>query len=431
MIEFIYFFTDHHKKGCVNKKKIFNDPVYGFITVHSELIFDIIESTYFQRLRRIKQLGLSDLVYPGALHTRFHHALGAMHLMGTSLENLRSKDVEISDVEYESALIAILLHDIGHGPFSHTLEHRLLNNINHEHISLMIMERLNIEFNGALDLALQIFQGKYSRSFFNDLVSSQLDIDRLDYLKRDSFFTGVSEGSIGAERIIKLLNVKDDHIVVEEKGIYSIESFLNARRLMYWQVYLHKTALSADQMLNNMVARAQELAQLGENVPSTEALSKFLNNRVDKTLLEGNEEFLDSFLLLDDHDIWSAIKAWSSHTDPALSALAKWILERNLFAIKIFNSGIDEGMQEASENAFLKTYPELAGQKSLFVTSGEISNSAYIAGGVGINILTKSGELQEISKMTDLPNIKAMSNIVTKYYLCWPKGLLLQPFTSN
>ena len=274
----------------MNKKKIFNDPVYGFITISSDLIFEIIEHPYFQRLRRIKQVGLSDYVYPGAHHTRFHHALGAMHLMGVTLNNLRSKGHKINNEEFEAAQIAILLHDIGHGPFSHTLENSILDNVHHEDLSLLIMQTLNEHFNNQLSLAIKIFTGKYKRKFFHQLVSSQLDIDRIDYLNRDSFFTGVSEGTIGAERIIKMLEVKDDNIVVEEKGIYSIENFLSARRLMYWQVYLHKTSVSAEILLSKIIARAKALHKRKEELFTTPALALFLENKVSLQQLKKDQK---------------------------------------------------------------------------------------------------------------------------------------------
>ncbi len=307
----------------MNKKKIINDPLYGFITIKSELLFEIIQHPYFQRLRHIKQLGLTDLVYPGALHTRFQHALGAMHLMGRVLDSLRNKGVEISNDEYEACLVAILLHDIGHGPFSHALEDTLLNQIPHESISYLFMTELDKELNGSLTLALKIFRNSYSRKFFHKLVSSQLDIDRLDYLKRDCFFTGVQEGTIGVDRIISMLHVYDDQLVVEEKGIYSIENFLNARRLMYWQVYLHKTTVSAERMIVNIVERAKALYQAGENIQGSKALQFFLAESRTIEQLESNKEALSYFGALDDNDIWGAIKLWQHHPDKVLSTLIK------------------------------------------------------------------------------------------------------------
>ncbi len=299
----------------MKSQKILNDPVYGFITIPSELIFAIIDHPFFQRLRRIKQLGLTDFVYPGALHTRFHHALGAMHLMSITLDNLRIKGTEISDQEYEAALISILLHDIGHGPFSHALEYGLLKGIPHEELSLLTIELLNQEFSGRLDLVLRIFKNQYERKFFHQLVSSQLDIDRLDYLQRDCFFTGVSEGTIGADRIIKMMDVKNDQIVIEEKGIYSIENFLSARRLMYWQVYLHKTTVSAEKMLINLILRAKDLRQSGTKFYLTESFDFFLTQNLTIQDFKENPHLLRLFLEMDDFDIWGAIKLWKNHPD--------------------------------------------------------------------------------------------------------------------
>lgn len=407
----------------INKNKIINDPVYGFITIPNELIFDIIEHPYFQRLRRIKQLGLTNLVYPGALHTRFHHAIGAMHLMQQALDNLRLKNVEISNEEYEASMIAILLHDVGHGPFSHTLEFNLLNGVTHESISLSIFQRLNINFNGALDLAIQIFSGKYHRVFFHQLVSSQLDIDRLDYLKRDSYFTGVSEGQIGASRIIKMLNVHNDNIVVEEKGIYSIENFLSARRLMYWQVYLHKTSVSAEEMLIQLISRARFLTQEGMEVEATPALRFFLEQDVtEKDLLE-DVDIIELFTLLDDNDIWGSMKYWRDHDDKVLALLSRMLLERNILKIKLKNEPFDSKLYQKAIELTSKTLKLPEEESKFFVARGSISNSAYISQNQNINIIKKSGEVEDIAKASDLPNIKAMGNEVTKHFLCWPRAI--------
>src|SRR5687767_12730471 len=305
------------------KKKIINDPVYGFITIPSELVYEIISHPYFQRLRHIKQLGLTHYVYPGALHTRFQHALGAMHLMGKALDNLRLKGIEISNEEYEATQISILLHDIGHGPFSHTLEEVLLSGIKHESLSYLFIDKLNEELHGALELTLQIFRNSYSRKFFHQLISSQLDIDRLDYLNRDCFFTGVQEGTIGVDRIISMLHVHRDQLVVEAKGIYSIENFLNARRLMYWQVYLHKTTVSAERMVVNLIRRAQALVQAGESIPASDALLLFLQHTFSIEKFRENSEALHTFGQLDDHDIWGAIKLWRNSTDKILAILSQ------------------------------------------------------------------------------------------------------------
>jgi HD superfamily phosphohydrolase len=308
----------------LNKKKIINDPVYGFVTIQRELIYDIIAHPFFQRLRYIKQLGLTDLVYPGAQHTRFQHALGAMHLMGRVLDNLRTKGVAVSDAEYEAAQLAILLHDLGHGPFSHALEDSLLPGVKHESLSYLLMAELNQQFNQALDLALKIFRNSYERRFFHQLVSSQLDIDRLDYLKRDCFFTGVLEGTIGVDRIIAMLTVHDDQLVVEEKGILSVESFLNARRLMYWQVYLHKTTVAAERMIVNLIRRAAALTQAGGDVPASEGLHRFLRQTYTVERMREEPEALYAFGGLDDNDIWGAIKFWRHHPDRILYRACSW-----------------------------------------------------------------------------------------------------------
>lgn len=404
-----------------NKNKIINDPVYGFITIPNDLIFEIIQHPFFQRLRQIKQLGLTSLIYPGALHTRFHHALGSMYLMQQALHSLRSKGIEISDKEFEGCLIAILLHDIGHGPFSHTLEFNLLNDITHEKISVFFVERLNTVFGGALDTALKIFTNQYPRNFFYQLVSSQLDIDRLDYLKRDSYFTGVSEGHIGSERIINMLNVKNDEIVVEEKGIYSIENFLSARRLMYWQVYLHKTAVSAEEMLIKLIQRAKYLTQNGVNVPATPALKILLERNIALKHFEEDSEILDLFALLDDSDIWGSMKFWREHEDIILSGLSTKLLERRIFKIILANEKPLSEWVDALKSKVQDKYQLNSDEIDYYTGSGQISNSAYISSGQKIKILTKKGSTVDIVKATDLPNVKAMSKIVTKHFFCWPE----------
>jgi HD superfamily phosphohydrolase len=408
----------------LNKKKIINDPVYGFITIPSELLFDIISHPWFQRLRHIKQLGLTDFVYPGAQHTRFQHALGAMHLMKQALDNLRSKGVEISDDEHEAAIIAVLLHDIGHGPLSHTLEHTLLHSIKHESLSYLFMQRLNKEFNGALNIALKIFQNTYKRKFFHQLVSSQLDIDRLDYLKRDCFFAGVMEGTIGVDRIISMLTVHNDQLVVEEKGILSIENFLNARRLMYWQVYLHKTTVSAERMMVNVIRRAEHLVKSGENLPASESLLAFLRHTYSLENFKDKAEVLNAYGLLDDNDIWGAIKLWRSHPDFILSTLCKMLLERKLFQIKLGTEAIRKDQIESIREKVTQTFGILRSESSYFFSYGSVSNEAY-AEGQKINILMKSGELVDLAQASDLPNIKAISKIVKKNYLCWSKNVSL------
>lgn len=407
------------------KKKIFNDPVYGFITIKSELIFEIIEHPFFQRLRRIKQLGLTDFVYPGALHTRFHHALGAMHLMGEALDNLRSKGHEISDEEYEAAQVAILLHDIGHGPFSHALEFSLIPGVKHESLSYMLMKALNEQFEGKLSLSLQMFRDVYPRKFFHQLISSQLDTDRLDYLNRDSFFTGVSEGKVGVERILKMLDIVNDQIVVEEKAIYSIENFLNARRLMYWQVYLHKASLSAERMLINLMNRTHELAASGMEIPGSSALKAFIQHPVSIEEFTAHPHYLKTFAQLDDYDIWGAIKLWADHEDRILSDLSNRLLNRELFKITLSNEPIRKKDLQHIKASISKQYGLLQKEARYYFAHGEVTNSAYILEGESINILTKKGAVKDISQAADLPNIKAMSKIVKKYYLCRPKNVYL------
>ncbi|GMQ26841.1 HD domain-containing protein [Algoriphagus sp. oki45] len=408
----------------MKSQKILNDPVYGFITIPSELIFAIIDHPYFQRLRRIRQLGLTDFVYPGALHTRFHHALGAMHLMSITLDNLRLKGTEISDEEYEAALIAILLHDIGHGPFSHALEFSLLEGIPHEELSILTIEALNREFGGQLNLAISIFKNKYPRKFLNQLVSSQLDIDRLDYLQRDCFFTGVSEGTIGADRIIKMMAVHKDQLVIEEKGIYSIENFLSARRLMYWQVYLHKTTVSAEKMLINLITRAKVLARQGHSFQVSEEFDFFLKNPLHLKDFQSNPQILEQFLQLDDFDIWGAIKLWKSHPDYVLKNISRMFLTRNLFKINLVNDPFTpEEIQEQLEKTRQKLSipPE---DLDYFFSHGKVSNYGYLASD-RINILTKKGKVLDVATAADLPNIKVMSKIVEKYYVCKAKSLIL------
>ena len=407
----------------LNKRKVFNDPVYGFINVSSDLIFDLVEHPYLQRLRRIRQLGLTDLVYPGALHTRFHHALGAMHLMQNTIDSLRNKGQSISEDECEALLIAILLHDIGHGPFSHALEFVLLPGIGHEYLSCLIIERLRDQLGGVLPLAYRIFTDHYERRFFHQLVSSQLDIDRLDYLKRDCFYTGVSEGEIGADRIIKMLDVRDDHIVVEEKGIYSIENFLNARRLMYWQVYLHKTSVSAEKMLVSAIERAKWLLEQGKPVPASPPLSLFLTRRITREELADHPDYLNEYLLLDDYDVWSALKQWRYHPDRVLATLSDMLLARKLFRIELSNEPFSPEKVAMLRDTVTQDLDLAPPEVDYFLMHGTISNAAYLSGKQKIHILTKQGKIFDVAQASDLPNIKAMSRIVKKYYLCWPKHI--------
>ncbi|MFD1186453.1 HD domain-containing protein [Pontibacter rugosus] len=405
----------------MNKKKIFNDPVYGFITAPTHLTFDIIEHPYFQRLRRIKQLGLTEMVYPGALHTRFHHALGAMHLMDTALQTLRSKNNEINDTEFEASLIAILLHDIGHGPFSHALETAIFKNVHHEHLSMHIMHMLNEHFDGRLSLAIDIFKDNYDRRFFHQLVSSQLDVDRLDYLNRDSFYTGVYEGKIGADRIIKMLDVANDKLVVEEKAIYSIENFLVSRRLMYWQVYLHKTVISAEHMVLRVVQRARELMQRGVEVPASPCLQFFLASDLTMDDFKNDKSILERFVALDDHDVWGGIKLWATHPDFILSYLSQSILNRKLFKVFISSKPIEEDMLLGISELVQEKYKISEEEVKYLMISGKISNNAYDVEGQTIDMLTKTGYVVDVAEASDLPNIRALSYKVEKHFVCYPK----------
>ena len=409
----------------MNKNKIINDPVYGFIPIKSEMIFDLIEHPFLQRMRHIRQLGLAELVYPGAIHTRFHHALGAMYLIGQALEILIGKGIDLSEEEVEAAQIAILLHDTGHGPFSHSLEDTLLENIKHESLSFLFMKELNRQFSGRLTLALKIFQNTYPKRFLHQLVSSQLDIDRLDYLNRDSFFTGVREGTIGTDRIIAMMNVVKGQLVVEEKGIYNIENFLNARRLMYWQVYLHKTSVSAERLLVNIVKRAQYLVRSGEQLPASEALSLFLHHRFTLDDFVEKRNLLKAYGNLDDHDVWGAIKLWQSHPDRVLAQLCTMLLERKLFQIKFSIQPIQKSEVEKVKEIIAKEWQLMKSDVTYMFSYGTVSNEAYLSERNSIQILMKSGELVDVAQASDLPHIKAMSKIVKKNYLCWPKNLSL------
>ena len=402
----------------MNKRKIFNDPVYGFITLPFDILFDIIEHPYFQRLRRIKQLGLTHYVYPGALHTRFHHALGAMHLMQEAVAVLRSKDIEITEEEYKSVLIAILLHDIGHGPFSHALEHTILN-VHHEQLSLWFMEILNEKFEGELDMAIEIFKGTYTKNFLHQLVSSQLDMDRMDYLNRDSFFTGVAEGVIGYDRIIKMLSVKNDELVVEEKGIYSIEKFLISRRLMYWQVYLHKAVLSAEQMLIKVLQRAQELSRKGEVTSRNEILTYFLNNDISELKFEKNKaEYLEKFSQLDDIDIVAALKEFQNKDDYLLKFLSKSILYRQLFKVHSETHAPQSDFLNSIRQKIVLSRNISESQATNLILTGKESNQAYSADKNEIKILMKDGLVIPISSV--LKNF-VESGVIIKHFLCYPK----------
>ncbi|MEM7087712.1 MAG: HD domain-containing protein [Bacteroidota bacterium] len=403
----------------INKLKIINDPVYGFVTVPSALISELIEHSYFQRLRRITQMGMSYLVYPGAMHTRFHHAIGAMFLMQRAVQVLKFKKIEFTEDEEEALYIAILLHDIGHGPFSHAMEHSIVEGVSHEHISLLFMNALNDQFNGQLQLAIKIFKNEYHRKFMHQLISGQLDMDRLDYLRRDSFYTGVSEGIINSQRLIAMLHVKDDQLVVEEKGIYSVEKFIVARRLMYWQVYLHKTSLVAEQLLLRLLKRAKELTENGVALPASRALLFFLKNSVKEE--DFSLEILNRFASLDDYDIVSAMKNWSHSKDFVLSELSRMILNRDLLKIKIRKRPISEEKLKEKLNELMEKHNLSPNEASYFVFEGSISNLAYRMDKDTINLIRKNGKVVDVAKASDQLNIKALSKTVIKYYLCYPK----------
>ncbi len=411
-----------------NKKKIINDPVFGFINIRSELVFDLIEHPYFQRLRRIKQLGLSCMVYPGANHTRFEHALGAVHLMRSAIGILRLKGQDITDEEADAVTMAILLHDIGHGPFSHALETTLVQGVPHERISLLLMEELNRQFAGKLDLAILIFTNQYHKHFLHQLVASQLDMDRLDYLSRDSFFSGVSEGVISSERIIKMLNVKNDELVVEYKGIYSVENFLISRRLMYWQVYLHKTVLSAEYLLINVLTRARELSLQGADIFATPVLKAFLTRQitlddfVNNRIIAGRPA-LDLFTGLDDNDIIASVKEWQENEDTVLSYLSKCIINRRLYKVKISKKPFQEQKINLIKERICKHFNVCNEQLQYFLIADTISNSAYNKGSSEkINILFKNNKISDISDASDI-NLAVLSETVRKYFICYPKEL--------
>jgi uncharacterized protein len=410
------------------KKKIVNDPIYGFITIPDGIIFQLIEHPWFQRLRRIEQLGVTHLVYPGAIHTRFHHTLGAMHLMHKAIETLRSKGIEITEKEEESAKLAILLHDIGHGPLSHNLEHSIVHHIPHEDMSSIFMEKLNIEFNGELSLAMRIFRNKHPKKFLHQLVSSQLDVDRLDYLTRDTFFTGVSEGVVGYDRIINMLNVAGGNLVVEAKGIYSIEKFIIARRIMYWQVYLHKTVLSAMELVVNIFNRAKEIASGGGELFCTPALRVFIYNNFNQNDFKKNTDLVNTFAMLDDHDVMSCIKVWISHPDPVLSILSSWLINRRLYSTFLQKEPFNRQKIKQLSNSAKKKYNLSDKDVSYFVFSGEVENAIYKSDkasptGGRINILYPDGKTIDVTKASDYPGAGELDKITRKYFLCYPKGL--------
>ena len=405
------------------KNKIINDPIYGFITIKDPLIYELIDHPYFQRLRRISQLGLTYLVYPGAYHTRFHHAIGAMHLMGRAIYTLRQKGHDISPEEERGVLVAILLHDVGHGPFSHALEHTLIPGVSHEALSLRIMEELNNEFDGALTMAIDIFTNNYPKAFLHQLISSQLDMDRLDYLRRDSFYSGVTEGSVNSERLLTMLNVKDDQLVVDSKGIYSVEKFLVARRLMYWQVYMHKTVLSAEFMLVNILKRAKFLANRGADLPGTSALKHFLSADYTWNDFEENPAILKKFLELDDFDVMSGIKDWAHLSDTILSDLSSRIIHRNLLKIRLQVEPFEDELAEKMADGIRQQYGFKDGEEHYMLIVDRVKNHAYNNKKGHINLLYKDGRTSNISTAADQMTINALSEPVERHFICFPREL--------
>ena len=402
-----------------SKRRVINDPVFGFINIPNEFINDIIQHPYLQRLNRIRQLGVTSFVYPGAQHTRFHHSIGAMYLMNEALKSLKEKGHDISKDEYNGALAAILLHDIGHGPFSHILEYTLVKNIHHEKISLLLMKQLNEEWHGKLQTAIEIFTDTYPKHFLHQLVSGQLDVDRLDYLRRDSFFTGVNEGNIGSARIIKMMDVRNDHLVIDSKGIYSIENFLLSRRLMYWQVYLHKTAVAAEKMLINTLTRAKELATQGEKLFASPSLSYFLEKDATLADFENNGEALQHFVNLDDNDIWSALKVWTSHPDKVLSLLSNGMVNRKLFKIEITRKKQDASRIEEFIKKYKRKYNLSEHEARYLISHDVIATNMYSQEEESIDILYNDGSIKDISLASDMLNPELLSKKIGKYYFAY------------
>lgn len=405
-----------------NKKKIVNDPIYGFVSIPDELHFDIIEHPYFQRLRRIKQVSMTNMVYPSANHTRFAHSLGAMHLMHRAIQLLRSKGTEITEEEEQAASLAILLHDVGHGPFSHTLENSIMRGISHEEISLEIMKKFNALNDGKLDMAIEIFTDRYPKRFLNKLISSQLDVDRLDYLKRDSFFTGVAEGNVNAERLLDMMEVVDNGLAIEAKGIYSVESFLVARRIMYWQVYMHKTVLSAEYTLMKILQRAKMLSQ-ERTLPATPALSFFLNNQLDFNDIPDKGLAIEQFCRLDDFDAMTAVKMWCDDEDRVLSELCKRLTSRHLFKIEMQDTDFEPSYVESVKQRIMKYYGWSAEEADYMLIQGVSSNHAYHPRKAAINILYKDGTLKDISEASDQLNNSVFLQPVVKHFICYPKEI--------
>ena len=406
----------------MKEAKIINDPVFGFIKIPRGLLYGIVEHPLFQRLNRINQLGLASVVYPGARHTRFQHSLGAFHLMTEAVLSLQQKGIFIFDTEAEAVQAAILMHDIGHGPFSHVLEDTLIHGISHEDISLMMMEEINKHFNGQLNLAISIFKGEYPKNFLHQLISSQLDMDRLDYLRRDSFYTGVTEGNIGSARIIKMLNVVDDTLVVDHKGIYSLENYLTTRRLMYWQVYLHRTCVAYEKVLVNLLTRAKDLIRSGQEVFASPALHYFLCNNVDREWFNTHPEALANYEELDDSDIWSAMKAWKHHKDKILSTLAIDMLDRHIFKVEVSEEPVEESKIEAISSSIAAQMDITSEEAKHYMMSiNEIQKDMYNVDDDSIAILYKNGEIRDISEASELLNVQLLSKKIRKYYLCYQR----------
>ena len=406
----------------MKEAKIINDPVFGFIKIPRGLLYGIVEHPLFQRLNRINQLGLASVVYPGARHTRFQHSLGAFHLMSEAVLSLQQKGVFIFDPEAEAVQAAILMHDIGHGPFSHVLEDTLIHDISHEDISLMMMEEINRHFNGQLNLAISIFKGDYPKNFLHQLISSQLDMDRLDYLRRDSFYTGVTEGNIGSARIIKMLNVVDDSLVVDHKGIYSLENYLTTRRLMYWQVYLHRTCVAYEKVLVNMLTRAKDLIHQGQEVFASPALHYFLSNNVDREWFDEHPEALAYYEELDDSDIWSAMKAWKHHDDKILATLATDMLDRHIFKVEVSEEPVEEGkIEDIASQISMKMDITKEEARHYMMSLNTISKDMYNVDDDNIAILYKNGEIRDISEASELLNVQLLSKKIRKYYLCYQR----------
>ncbi|MBP5257786.1 MAG: HD domain-containing protein [Prevotella sp.] len=404
-----------------NYFKQINDPVFGFIRIPRGLLLDIVKHPLMQRLTRIRQLGLASMVYPGAQHTRFQHSLGAFHLMSEAITSLSQKGIFIFDSEAEAVEAAILMHDIGHGPFSHVLEHTIIRDISHEDISLMMINKINNEFNGSLNLAIKIFKDEYPKRFLHQLISSQLDMDRLDYLRRDCFFTGVNEGNIGSARIIKMLDVADDNLVVGSKGIYSIENYLTSRRLMYWSVYLHKTAVACERNLVNALRRARDLARKGEEVFATPALREFLYNDIDKQTFCSDPRYLDLYSMLDDNDIMTSLKVWMGHPDIILSTLSADIINRNSFKVEVMEQQPDDEYISQLRKTFAARYKVSEEDADYFIHLSRIEKDMYDINEDHISILYKDGTIKDITEASEILNVALLSKKVTKYYLCYQR----------